>query len=327
MGTAAICGTYQKCHAASIATRSRNASALEYSRERSLSPNDFYKSANPRYKTNSKNKSSIVWGDNRDMQFKTMNLTNYSPPMDVKLAPSLHDLEGKSPEDIKKIYDQATKRVGQEGVRQVERAMMSKLQQRTAGGQGGLRSAFKYFDRDASGTIDLDEFFKVLEFIGFTFTEDQVVALFGHYDLEHKGELDYYSFIHRVLDGAPSSNAGDATNNRRYGAGGPVTYKVGQNINKSIRWDVKRVFDKFDFDKNGTISTREFRLLLDALGLRFPPATREIQVQAILNQIDLNKNGKIEFPEFYTWFSAEAEKQPSSRQKQRIVMKDLKLTY
>jgi len=183
---------------------------------RSLSPNDYYRVADPRFKTNSKNKSSIVWGDLRDVQFKTMNGTNYCPPPDTQLAPALFDMEGLSPDEIKAMYTRATQRVGKEGVRMVERAMMSKLQQRTAGGQGGLRSAFKYFDRDASGTIDLNEFFKVLEFIGFTFGEDQVVALFGHYDRECQGELDYYAFIHRVLDGNAAGGPGMGGKNRRY---------------------------------------------------------------------------------------------------------------
>lgn len=328
MGTAAICGTYQKCHAASIASRGRSPHLLGMHPERSLSPNDFYKQADPRFKTNSKNKSSIVWGDNRDVQFKTMNLTNYCPPSDVKLAPALHSLEGLSQDEIKAIYSKAAQRVGEEGVRAVERAMMSKLQQRTAGGQGGLRSAFKYFDRDASGTIDLDEFFKVLEFIGFTFTEDQVTALFGYYDQEYNGELDYYAFINRVLDGSGGNSSSLVPKQRRYGAGGPVAYKVGQNADKLIRWDVKRVFDKFDFDKSGAIETKELSLLLQALG--FP--TDPVSVRVILESMDRNNNKTVDFEEFYAWFTCEAakanhKKDSSFGSRNNINMKDLKLAY
>jgi len=45
-------------------------------------------------------------------------------------------------------------------------------------------------------------------------SQDQVVALFGHYDRECNGELDYYAFIHRVLDGS-ASNGDNAGKNRR----------------------------------------------------------------------------------------------------------------
>lgn len=289
---------------------------------RSLSPNDYYRVADPRFKTNSKNKSSIVWGDLRDVQFKTMNGTNYCPPPDTQLAPALFDMEGLSPDEIKAMYTRATQRVGKEGVRMVERAMMSKLQQRTAGGQGGLRSAFKYFDRDASGTIDLNEFFKVLEFIGFTFGEDQVVALFGHYDRECQGELDYYAFIHRVLDGNAAGGPGMGGKNRRYGAGGPLSYKIGANVGKLVRWDVKRVFDKYDFDKNGTIDPKEFTQLLNGLGLYY----HEDRVNAIQQSIDTNRNGTIDFEEFYKWFTNESERTDLSKT-QAINIGDLKLAY
>jgi len=324
MGTAAICGTYTKCHQASKYNRGIAGAArtLDFDNPtRSLSPNDYYRSADPRYKTNSKNKSSIVWGDLRDIQFKTMNGTNFCPPPDTQLAPALFDMEGMGVDEIRAMYRRATQRVGEEGVRMVERAMMSKLQQRTAGGQGGLRSAFKYFDRDASGTIDLNEFFKVLEFIGFTFGEDQVVALFGHYDRECNGELDYYAFIHRVLDGS-ASNGDNAGKNRRYGAGGPLSYKIGANVSKLVRWDVKRVFDKFDFDKSGSIDVKEFTLLLNSLGLYY----HQDRIDKILAAIDLNRNGSLDFEEFYKWFETTAERKDLSAT-QSINLGDLKLAY
>ena len=85
-----------------------------------------------------------------------------------------HDISEMEPDERRAMYGQALNRVGEMGAKAVEDAMKSKLTQKTAGGPGSLRSAFKYFDRDGSGTIDLHEFFKVLEFMGLTFSEDQV---------------------------------------------------------------------------------------------------------------------------------------------------------
>ena len=39
-----------------------------------------------------------------------------------------------------------------------------------------LRKAFKFFDTDASGDIDPDEFFAAMHAFGLEFTEDQVCA-------------------------------------------------------------------------------------------------------------------------------------------------------
>merc|ERR1711968_83295 len=126
----------------------------------------------------------------------------------------------------------------------VEQAMKAKLSQRTAGGPGSLRSAFKYFDRDGSGTIDLHEFFKVLEFMGLTFSEDQVVALFGTYDEENaEGELDYNLFVERVMQGdgvAVPDYVSIAVADRFRRMGRAPSIKIGQDKLKVARLDVKR---------------------------------------------------------------------------------------
>jgi len=321
MGTAGLCGTFENCRKTAVRLRQKAAvypvaldgymPSVPNSKVYG-SPNDLYREGDPRQLTNSKNRSSIIWGDNRDGQFKTMNLLSFKPPP-CRMSPMLHDLSNLTKPQIKAVYQDATKRVGEDGVRRVERAMMTKLQQRTAGGQGGLRMAFKYFDRDGSGTIDLDEFFKVIEFIGFSFNEDQVIALFGHYDVDCCGELDYYAFIHRVLNGNQPSMAPREEHavfevipgkTRRYGAGPPLAYKVGQHVNQLVRWDVKRAFDKFDFDRDGSMDKKELGLLLVALGQHYTP----LMLQQVMDEMDENKNGKIDFEEFYKWFSREATK-------------------
>merc|ERR1712166_1590623 len=165
---------------------------------------------------------------------------------------------------------------------------------------------------DKSGYIDLDEWFKVIELVGCSYNEDQLVALFGHYDVNCEGQLDYNSFIQRVVNGAnpiPPRSEFKMFNvakgkDRRYGAGPPLTYKIGQSVNKLVRWDVKRAFDKFDFEKAGWIEPREMPLLMVALGMHLNPS----MVDTCLREMDSNCNGKIEFDEFFNWFEKEAER-------------------
>jgi len=317
MGTAGIQGTRPNCHKMAQQMRSKAGSALDGQLPKSSnhqisgSPNDLYRANNPKVLSNSKNRSSIVWGDNRDGQFKTMNLQQYKPYADVDSAPSKYDMLNKATQERKLVYDNATKRVTVEGVRRVEKSMMAKLQQRSGGGQI-FRNAFNYFDRDKSGYIDLDEWFKVIELVGCSYNEDQLVALFGHYDVNCEGQLDYNSFIQRVVNGAnpiPPRSEFKMFNvakgkDRRYGAGPPLTYKIGQSVNKLVRWDVKRAFDKFDFEKAGWIEPREMPLLMVALGMHLNPS----MVDTCLREMDSNCNGKIEFDEFFNWFEKEAER-------------------
>ena len=249
MGTAGIQGTRPNCHKMAQQLRTKAGSALDGQLPRSSnhqisgSPNDLYKANNPRILSNSKNRSSIVWDDNRDGQFKTMNLQAYKPYANVDLAPPRYDLQNKATQERKLVYENATKRVTVDGVRRVEKSLMAKLQQRSGGGQG-FRNAFNYFDRNKSGYIELDEWFKVIELVGCSYNEDQLVALFGHYDEDCAGKLDYNTFIKRVLNGAnpipPRSEfkmfSVTRGKDRRYGAGPPLAYKIGQSVNK-VRLD------------------------------------------------------------------------------------------
>jgi len=184
--------------------------------------------------------------------------------------------------------------------------MKSKLTQRTAGGPGSLRSAFKYFDRDGSGTIDLHEFFKVLEFMGLTFSEDQVIALFGTYDDEDAvGELDYNLFVDRVMqgDGVQTTDyVSIAVADRFKRMGKAPSIKIGQDKLKVARLDVKRIFDKFDFDKSNTIDVKEMFAMLQCVGVT---SFASGDVQRIVDELDANKSGVVEFDEFWRWFMAD----------------------
>jgi hypothetical protein len=77
-------------------------------------------------------------------------------------------------------YIQALNKTGIAGVRRLELAIRQKIEQRTAGGGMVLRKAFKYFDADASGDIDPDEFYSAMHAFGLEFTEDQVTNQPAH---------------------------------------------------------------------------------------------------------------------------------------------------
>merc|ERR1719240_969927 len=101
---------------------------------------------------------------------------------------------------LKACYQTALTKVGIAGVKRLELAIRQKIDQRTSGGPMVLRKAFKYFDADASGDIDPDEFYAAMHAFGLEFTEDQVLALFGYYDVDRDGALSYYEFIDKVLE-------------------------------------------------------------------------------------------------------------------------------
>jgi hypothetical protein len=78
-------------------------------------------------------------------------------------------------------------------------------------------------------------------------------------------------------------------------------------INEALtkRHNIYEVFRKFDADGGGTLDPDELRVLLDELNV---PMTDEELVE-LFEELDEDGEGGIDFDEFYTWFTAEAEKQ------------------
>ena len=57
-----------------------------------------------------------------------------------------------------------------------------------------IKKAFKYFDLDDSGLIDLDKFTRALDKFGCVFNKFETLALFKKYDSDNSGKLNYDEF-------------------------------------------------------------------------------------------------------------------------------------
>ena len=63
--------------------------------------------------------------------------------------------------------------------------------------------------------------------------------------------------------------------------------------------EIRETFDHFDRDGNGTIDVGEYVHLLKALGAN----SSAEEVAAGIEALDSNRNGRIDFEEFSTWWS------------------------
>jgi len=96
--------------------------------------------------------------------------------------------------DREEAYSQALKTVGEQGVDQVLQSVRDKVEQRTRGGLTQLNSAFHFFDKDRSRSIDLPEFDQAMESFGLQFTEIQLTAIFAAHDKGLTGGISYEEF-------------------------------------------------------------------------------------------------------------------------------------
>jgi len=271
------------------------------------SPDTFYhRRPNPRIKTNAANRSNFQLGDERDWGFETLNELQYKVP--TKIPPRHASILPNGPDSTKAELDQAyttsLTRVGVGGVKRLELAIRTKIDQRTTGGPMALRKAFKFFDTDASGDIDPDEFYAAMHAFGLEFTEDQVLALFGYYDVDRDGALSYYEFIDKVLESGFGLDSGDKKE--------PILVNIGPGCEDGKAVEVRtvirkedmsrevceEVFKRFDQNNSGEIDIRELQQLTRALGLSLD---RE-SINNAMFELDRNRNGAISLEEFWDWW-------------------------
>jgi hypothetical protein len=96
-------------------------------------------------------------------------------------------------------YRYAVEHVDPKQLDKQERVVRDKVKQRVKGSNYHLRATFRYFDRDAKGSIDLPAFRGALVLIGLELDEHTVIALFSRYDVQCNGFIGYHEYVEQLL--------------------------------------------------------------------------------------------------------------------------------
>lgn len=74
-----------------------------------------------------------------------------------------------------------------------------------------LLKSFKYFDLNNNGSVDLNEFLKVVEKIGIPiFNKQDFVDLFNYYDVDSDAKLDYKEFSAMIFGNSSAQTRKDS---------------------------------------------------------------------------------------------------------------------
>uniref|UniRef100_A0A8R1XVH7 EF-hand domain-containing protein n=1 Tax=Onchocerca volvulus TaxID=6282 RepID=A0A8R1XVH7_ONCVO len=126
-----------------------------------------------------------------------------------------------------------------------------------------LRGIFKEFDLNGDGYIQKDELNAVMVKMGQCPTDDELNAMFSAADTDQDGNIDFDEFL-------------------------SIAYA------NPLSLSLKAIFDELDGDGDGCITRSELRTAFQRMGHTLTDG----DIKAIYNQIDINRDGKINFNEF-----------------------------
>ena len=136
-------------------------------------------------------------------------------------------------------------------------------------------------DENGDGDISAKEMITLLKSLKrkLNLSEKEIVKLVKESDTNGDGSIDVDEFLNMVENGPKR-----------------------MVIHKALiqRAGVRKTFEKYDKDGSGSITRNEFRKIVED---KYQATLMPSQVDALMDQADVDKSGKIEFEEFMKSFS------------------------
>jgi Ca2+-binding EF-hand superfamily protein len=178
---------------------------------------------------------------------------------------------------------------------ELQQALAAKVQQ--MGGEEAMRVAFEKFDENGDGQISPEELKTGLQALdirganGKRISDDEIDKLCVVLDQDDDGCISYEEFVAQ-FGAAPRQSAREAL--------GTMSKEL-QDVIRKNKTNLRKIFHAFDEDGDGSISAQELRLGLRALNLD----VSAIQVKDMINLLDANGDGSIDWNEFQAVFGGE----------------------
>lgn len=160
-----------------------------------------------------------------------------------------------------------------------------------------MMKAFKYFDLNNNGTVEPDEFAKAIEKIGITIpTKQDLDALFGIYDADRSGALDYKEFGSMLFQRPITSGGSPA----RGGAGGNPEDLLAKLKTKLASRGARGIiglgkqFRIMDDNNSRSLDTYEFSKAMKDYMLGFSDG----EIKLLFGYFDIDHSGEVDYDEF-----------------------------
>ncbi|KAJ2446301.1 hypothetical protein GGF42_005735 [Coemansia sp. RSA 2424] len=144
-----------------------------------------------------------------------------------------------------------------------------------------FRKAFGAFDKDGDGFITETELAEAMTKLGEKLSAKELKEMFVEADANKDGTISYEEFVDMMMKG--DAEPAEAKK--------PAAKKA---LSEAQLAEFREAFTLFDKDNDGSITGEELGAVLKALGQN--PSEQEIQ--DMVNELDADGNGKIDFEEF-----------------------------
>lgn len=147
-----------------------------------------------------------------------------------------------------------------------------------------IKSLFMKADYRQDGVIDRVEFLQVLRKLDLKLQEQDFEKLVRYLDANNDGLVDYEEFVKQVEPAEVATALRSAVQKAQL--------QVARR--RLDRHAVMNPFQHFDLDQSNTITQRDFRCAMTALGIRLDPS----EMKQLLDVLNLQNDGKIHYLEF-----------------------------
>ncbi|GMH53803.1 hypothetical protein TrRE_jg141, partial [Triparma retinervis] len=159
-----------------------------------------------------------------------------------------------------------------------------------------LKKEFKFFDKDGSGEIDIEEFCNVLESLNCRGSDDDVDELFDRYDADCGGTITFVEFCSHLFkksgDHHPAEGDVNVTKSIVMRVREEILRRGGGNGLRSAAVMLRRM----DKDGSNSLDGEELKVGLENMGIC---GLLDEDVERLMKAFDKDGSGKISVEEFF----------------------------
>ncbi|XP_060080227.1 uncharacterized protein LOC132559610 [Ylistrum balloti] len=184
--------------------------------------------------------------------------------------------------------------------------LLVKVKENVINNWEGLKSVFKFIDRNGFATITMKEMLDIMESMNFSLTSDEKKELCQRFDLQRNGRFHYLEFMkcysqrpetsEKAKSFVYSKHSHTLTKKQRDGTSVTVA-RVLSGMRDKLMTDhqnLRRAFKKLDISRNGYISVGDFRRALKSC--RVDLSNEDFY--HVMTEFDNNLTGRISYESF-----------------------------